>query len=223
MAFNDRVYPGDMWCVEASRERCHVFLCGDIGRFAIPKLLERVSQKIDCVYTDPPWDKGKMTYYANLAGIQQKQREWHKFVDSLLKDLVKAAIPDIWIEMGVGTSLVINLMQSKSSAPPYDNCWGVLYDQTKQNTLIHFGHSVAESADGLKGLQVPRFAFQHMRPEAKVVLDPCVGKGTTAKVAHTCAKSCYGIELVPARLQATMEWFAKQKDVERIYRVGRIQ
>lgn len=217
MVFNNQVRTGDLWCVE-SGSLCHMFFCGDVGRQAIPKFMERVQQDIDAVYTDPPWNDSVMTMFAKMAGTTQAMR-WDKLMSIMLQGIRQEEIDDLWIEMGVpGSRYIINQMHG--CHPAYDTHWNVMYAQEKHNVLIHFGKPVEGSANGLNGRQVPLFAFAHMS-DVKVVLDPFIGKGTTAKITHQQGKTCYGIELVPSRLDKTLEWFANQKE-SNVYRLGQI-
>jgi hypothetical protein len=52
-------------------------------------------------------------------------------------------------------------------------------------------------------------------PPGSVVVDPCMGKGMTSRMAHYFDWDCVGVEINPKRLAKTIEWLGRQGyDVE---------
>jgi hypothetical protein len=200
----DDVRTGDIWIVNGR----HVFLCGDVEQGALTALARATGTGCDVVYTDPPWSAGNYKYWRTHAQ-RQGPSDWCAFLEALLSGINTFNPYDIWIEMGISSSDVLRCARDILQLP-YDTHYTVFYGNPRRpNHLVHFGAPVTSSADGLYSEAVTRWAFGHFPHGASTVLDPCVGRGMTARMAHRYGLTCYGIEINPRRLAQILAWFAR--------------
>ena len=106
------------------------------------------------------------------------------------------------------TEEVINLSQ-QVGLPRFQNKWRVYYGHPKRpNYLLYFSNDPIFSGnpEGLADKMMTEYVFDRVARAGEGVLDPCIGKGLTAKMAHKFGMVCYGVELNAKRLKVTIEW-----------------
>ena len=90
--------------------------------------------------------------------------------------------------------------------------WTVCYGSPRRpNLLLRFaGHKWAGDPTGLHGEAMIRHVFDHepLTVEQAPVCDPCIGLGTTVRMAHMRGIPCLGMELNPNRLARMIGWLA---------------
>jgi len=133
---------------------------------------------------------------------------------------VNYANPDhIFVEMGVKQTPGYIDLVDVSGFSDFRYEWNVFYASIRPNKLLYFSKIGGFTGDpeGMKNEPMTRHVFEYIAKPGEIVLDPCVGLGMTARMAHRFGMICYGIELNPARLEKTLGWLVKQGyDVDKI-------
>lgn len=91
--------------------------------------------------------------------------------------------------------------------------WNVLYGVPKRPSLLrHFGHKrLGVDPSGMWGRKMMETVFSGLRlSPGDWVLDPCIGKGLTGRLAHRFSLNCFGSELDRKRLLFAVEWLRKR-------------
>jgi hypothetical protein len=93
--------------------------------------------------------------------------------------------------------------------------WIVFYgpqNHPHANVLFHFGkHILPISIDGLHGERMTEAVFTGLGDLDGVwVMDPCMGRGMSSRMAHRFGANFLGLELDPARLNVAAEWLKKR-------------
>jgi hypothetical protein len=202
------------WC-ESAEIGPHRLLAGDLANNAIVQLMG--NERADALYCDPPWGPGNLKYWHTHAKIEAPQISWEEFVkivDNVLRLHVKPLAP-VWIEMGLRwvARFTECLFESGRSNP---FVWITRYGSSELRpcALIYSGPSLPDGFDPsyLRGAKLPHACLQACRLEqGAVVLDPCCGKGYTARATHTLGLSFRGLELNPHRLGYTEQWLRKNQ------------
>lgn len=189
----------------------HRIAHGDIGLGAVQTLMG--AEKADVFYCDPPWGEGTLRYWRTHAGDARKPT-WKTFVSYLCIDAASAVVPGgpIWVEMGlqweaditeglaaVGIVVTRRWMTSYASPP-------------RPAVLLYAGPSLPADFDPstLRGADLPRACLAVSGRPGGLVLDPCCGKGFTARAAVSNGMVFRGCELNAARLHVTEQWLRKR-------------
>ena len=139
---------------------------------------------------------------------------WKAFVSYLCIDAASAVVPGgpIWVEMGlqweaditeglaaVGIVVTRRWMTSYASPP-------------RPAVLLYAGPSLPADFDPstLRGADLPRACLAVSGRPGGLVLDPCCGKGFTARAAVSNGMVFRGCELNAARLHVTEQWLRKR-------------
>jgi hypothetical protein len=192
----------------------HRLLVGDLTAGAVTELMG--DELADVVYSDPPWGRGNLQYWATMHDRGSVPRaSWPSFLAALCAAIVKHSRPEapIFVEMGVrwvdeldAAMRVEGLGQRRR--------WSILYGPKKKplpNTVTLYGpHDVAvELPDPAHGEPVTRAILSAVVQRGMVVLDPCTGLGMTARITHRLGGHFRGTELSPARLERTAAWLRR--------------
>jgi hypothetical protein len=92
--------------------------------------------------------------------------------------------------------------------------WTVLYggaSARRPNALLHFGrHRIRTDPSGMANepMTVRVCAGVNVFPGSWIV-DPCMGKGMTSRMAHYFQWNAVGMELNPKRLALTVKWLER--------------
>ena len=210
----------------------HLFMCGDIMQAKTWEAFARcLPRKIYLVYSDPPWNPGNEKYWRTHAGIKQpRSHTYVDFVHNFLNIVEKVSPSHLFVEQSVhgkkDYKWYVEQVQ-KHCLPKFDKAWTCYYGAPvsisdkhetqcrRPNKLLHFGENVLLlNPTGMRGSEMTRHVFSHVGKKGSGVLDPCVGKGMTARMAHETGMTCYGIEINPKRLAVTIKWLEKKLKVE---------
>lgn len=205
---------GDLWTAGH-----HTFLCGDIERDDLLTLTALLPVEPRFVYSDPPTSKEDMEYWHRMNG-EEREGNPELFWNRLCTGVASSGTEYAFIEQGrSGYQCMIDAAK-RSGLPPLQHQWDIWHGSPKSiNRLLLFsGHHIpACDPTGKGGDDVVRYIFSGSAKEGDVVLDPCVGSGTTARIAHEFGMRCWGMDINPIRLSQTLKWLQKQGcDVERI-------
>jgi len=202
----------------------HRFVCGDIEDGALERLYSLLPERPAMVYSDPPWNAGNARYWRTQAGLGRAV-DWETLWCLIADFTQRTGAPDVWFEMSLSQTEtwlqivtpylppLVGLWQVYYGSPPtvgpYIHCCG------RPNNIARFArHTCVPLPDmtGLKGEAVTNLAFRSSLTDGAcgIVVDPCIGKGMTARMACSHGLTCYGAELNPKRLSVTLAWFEKR-------------
>lgn len=192
----------------------HRLLCGDITGGAVSALMG--DELADVVYGDPPWGPGNLKFWTTMHDRGSVPREtWPRFLACFCAAVAKHSRPEapIFVEMGLrwvdelDAAMLVEGLERRRR-------WPITYGPKKKplpNTLSLYGpRDVAvELPDPPHGEPVTRAILGAVVKAGTVVLDPCTGKGMTARITHRLGGVFRGSELNPKRLEETAAWLRK--------------
>lgn len=179
--------------------------------------------RADALYSDPPWGPALLTQFGQQAGHDQRG-QWPAFVARLAALTRDRVAPDgpIVIEMGdawaseVAAAIEAALDLGPSRTLRFTGYYGSASALRPMTVMIWrassaAGERLAQLPWGeLRGVQMPRAILAALAlPAGATVLDPCCGKGYTARACAARGLSFRGVELVPGRWAETDRWLAK--------------
>lgn len=194
----------------------HTFLCGDLETNDKERFIEILNKPVSLVYTDSPWSAGNAKYWRTHAGMS-RQVDIENLWGCLCDVIQRSGAKEVFIEQGVKHWRDFVSIAIKYKIPPLSKKWVVYYNNpARPNILIRFAETERQGFDptGLKNEPMTDYVFQHIAQPGGVVIDPCIGKGMTARMAHRYGMVCYGMELNPKRLAATLDWLSKYYEVK---------
>ena len=170
---------------------------------------------VQIVYSDPPWNPGNEKYWRNYASAVET-RGYEELLDAWCACAVACAPEHIFVEQSVNPAhkgmLLHAIKRCDGWTLPLLEEWEVIYGSPKRpNALLHFGRKrITTDPTGMHGNPMVRTVFQGLKlAPAAAVADPCMGLGTTARMAHEFGLSCIGTELNAARLDRTIGMLTK--------------
>jgi hypothetical protein len=196
------VQPGDVWEFNTGHH-IHLFVCGDLqGDTPLNDVLASLEPTL--VYVDPPYNAGLARGYRTKAGVDNGPG---RSVD--MSDLWQAAL---WPAVERGLTAYVETSSTQQTAleaainwmaGEVTGRWGITYYRKHPSALIAADFNPIPSYDhpdlhGMDDEHTP-LAVLTFHP-AGVVLDPCAGRGLTARSAHTAGWSSVSHELSPFRM-----------------------
>lgn len=186
----------------------HLLACADLmsqsGHAVARDLVARVRPTL--VYTDPPWGQGNLNTFRTKAALQHAE---HTYLDlyERIATLVAPATP-LWMETGRREeSKVVDLLAKHR---PVTASYAVTYYKRNPSRLIYAGQTKPPAAIHVAGLDDDDTPGEVMAGYPRgVVLDPCMGRGLIATVAHKKGWRAIGTELSPWRLSVTLSKMAR--------------
>lgn len=211
-------------CRRGNREQR--LLCADLEA---PNTLERfkkiLPQQISVVYSDPPWNPGNATYWRTHAG-KKKCESYERFLDSWITvviECINRGASDIFCEQSSNEKhrmMFMNAVSKYGKQWPFILLeeWTVFYGSPgsasvrRPNTLLHFGSKkISTNPEGMAGEPMTiRVCAGIDAPPGSWVIDPCMGKGMTSRMAHYFDWNVVGVELNQKRLAYTVKWLERQ-------------
>lgn len=197
------VKAGDTWKLGQ-----HTFLCGDLEGDS--PLWEKLSTMTpDLVYVDPPWNNGNARSFRTKAGVDGEQGRTVDFV-SLLKIVLRPSVAFnalTFIEAGKREqNIVKGIIEDLGGV--VGATWEILYYKRSPCILIAADFRLNPQNDypnftGLDDEDTPDLAIQHYKPS--LVLDPCAGRGGTARAAELAGVASLTHELSPYRMAEALQ------------------
>lgn len=183
-------------------------LTTDEGLATFAGLLDGLTVSI--VYSDPPWNPGNERYWRHHAKATST-RGYDVLLDAWCRCVVACRPEHVLVEQSVNLAHKQMLLDAIGRCDgwvlPHLEEWVVQYGSPRRpNALLHFGgEKLRTYPGGMHGMGMTREVFRGLtiRP-GTAVADPCMGLGTTSRVAHEYGLSCVGTELNPARLERTI-------------------
>lgn len=168
------------------------------------------------VYSDPPWNPGNEKYWRRYAG-EDPPTDYRHLLDAWCKVASSVGADHIVVEQSVNPAHRGMLMDAVARCATWTLAlraeWVALYGSPRRpNMVMHFG--VAESTTDptdMYGDAMVRTVLRGLsvRPGG-IIVDPCMGLGTTSRMAHEFGCHCVGTELNAARLERTVAWLRKK-------------
>lgn len=183
----------------------HRLLQGDITLRSIRALLG--DERVSAVYSDPPWGRGNLSYWRTHNGQVGHPVDWRSFVERLLGDCAAACDGPVWIETGVRFERDVT-DAAASVGLPHVRTYECRYGRpVRPNLLLLMGRPAVVPeplpVEQMTGRGLVRWALTTTVGRGAVVLDPCCGLGTTARICVETGLTFRGAELNPARLERT--------------------
>jgi hypothetical protein len=191
----------------------HRLLCGDITTGAVAEIM--AGDRALVIYSDPPWGPGNQQYWhtMNVRGSVPRT-SWGDFLTAFCGACASFRTSDapVFVEMGLrwvdeldAAMLAVGL--------PKQRRWDITYGPKKKplpNTLTLYGHrDIPIDLPVRHSEPVTRTVLGAVVRAGDLVLDPCCGKGMTARISHALGARFRGTELNPKRLELTAGWLRK--------------
>ncbi|RLG44862.1 MAG: hypothetical protein DRN81_03395 [Thermoproteota archaeon] len=216
---------GDVLVLER-KDMFQVLICGDIEQDdTYQEFLSVLPEKVDIVYSDPPWNPGNATYWRTQAG-KQPCKSYTLFLDrfcSYVSACIDRGAMDIFTEQSYNDkhrNMFIRAVKRANWGLPLIEEWSVYYGSPGSrsvqhpNTLLHFGtDKLSTNPEGLIGEVMTIRVCAGLRDRYRngsCIVDPCIGKGMTSRMAVYFQWNCIGIEINPKRLEKTAEWLIRR-------------
>lgn len=164
-------------------------------------------ERVDAIYSDPPWGPGNLTYWRTMNG-EDNRPSWPGFLESLSMICARLC-PDgpVWIESGLRWEGEVREVFERAGLA-YRGRFACEYKAGSKwlpNVLLLFGAAELPMDTRLEGerhgIGLVKWALS--KHEGRSVLDPCSGLGTTARAAIALGRTFYGSELSPKRMART--------------------
>jgi hypothetical protein len=183
-----------------------------------------VPDKVRLVYSDPPWNPGNATYWRTHAGVGPCA-SYDSFLDrwtSVVSKCILQGATDVFTEQSINDKhrdMFISAVQRQESWKlPLVEQWTVFYGSPgsasvrRPNSLLHFGSSLLRTdPQNMAGEPMTlRVCAGISAPPGSWIVDPCIGKGMTSRMAVYFSWNCIGIEINAKRLSVTIEWLKRQ-------------
>lgn len=198
----------------------HLLLCGDLTAGALSDLMGE--ERADVIYSDPPWGPGNQQYWHTMNARGSLPRtSWTDFLAAFCNACERYRRPGapVFVEMGIRWVDELDVAMAAVGLQRRRR-WDILYGPKKTplpNVLSLYGDVDVPIAlpDPPHGEPVTRAVLAAVVRPGMTVLDPCTGKGMTARIAHALGAGFRGLELNPTRLEVTADWLRR-----RLGRVG---
>lgn len=205
-----------------NHRQTQIFICGDIQQEGGVYFLSAIQdKKIPIVYSDPPWNPGNAKWWRRHAGLDTTC-DYQNFMVRWV-DLVMACrgLKHIFCEQSYNEKhqqFLFNAISQYDQTFPLLEQWRVFYGSpggkscVRPNTLLHFGQDRLKSnPEGMRGEGMTRTVFDGLCIGASDwIVDLCIGKGMTSRMAHYYGGNCIGVELNDKRINYAISWLRKQ-------------
>lgn len=188
----------------------HKLLRGDLTEGAVTELMG--DELADVIYSDPPWGPGNLKYWHTACGTTPLT-DWPGFLRCFCEAIARHRMGDapVFVEMGVRWVNDLDQAMKAVGLLPERNPrrWNITYGaERRPNVLSLYGpvdHDIDLSENG-HGPAVTSVVLRAVVKPGMLVLDPCTGKGMTARNTHKLQGHFRGVEMNEARLGETAEW-----------------
>lgn len=191
----------------------------------VDRFIDALPDEVPLVYSDPPWNPGNASYWRTHAGLGAC-KSYDDLMDkwcSIVCECQRRGTKDVFIEQSKidkHKNMFLEAVErcgDKWKLPLIEE-WKVFYGSPGSasvrnlNVLLHFGTDYLKTdPTGMDGepMTIRVCSGLHLSSGATVV-DPCIGKGMTSRMAHYFEWDCVGNELNPKRLEKTVQWITKR-------------
>ncbi len=192
----------------------HRVVVGDVMLGAVIRCMD--GARADVVYSDPPWGEGNLRYWRTHAGDATRPR-WALFVAAWTASIAAVRAPGapVFVEMGLQWADEFAAALERVGIVVARR-WTVQYRSGARllpNALLYAGAPLRADFDpsSLNARELPRACVAEVARPGGIVLDPCCGKGFTARAAVAAGMIFRGVELNPKRAEVTVKWLRKNR------------
>lgn len=192
----------------------HRLMCGDITVSGIERLMG--GRLADVIYSDPPWGPGNQKYWhtMNRRGTLPRT-SWDVFLDVFCKLCAQNRKHDAPVFIEMGLRWVDDLDNAMDAVGlQLVKRWNIYYGPKSKplmNTVALYGASCPHVVlpEPPHGEPVTMAILSTVVKLGMLVLDPCAGKGMTARITHRLGGVFYGAEMNQRRLDKAADWLRK--------------
>lgn len=207
------VQVGDVWKVGT-----HTFICADVEEDREPWRLANIDPStIACVYADTPYTGGLARSYRTKAGVDGGQGRAVNY-EHLIQRFIAAAQDArtvAYVETGTKSADKVAAAAEQIGAT-ISGRWNITFYGTKSAALlaVDFRDDAIEDHPEFEGVDdehTPSLAIRHWalrRPDG-LILDPCAGRGLTARSAQHEGYQSLNVELSPFRVAEALHSVAR--------------
>lgn len=185
----------------------HRIAVGDVQMGAVADVM--AADKAAVVYSDPPWGEGNLRYWRTAMGDSLRPR-WEDFRGQWCAAVASAITSESAVFVEMGERWADDFAAALAAVRIFvAQRWTVQYGHPpRPNVLLYAGPSLPGGFDpsALNGPALPRACVAAVAHRGEIVLDPCCGKGFTARAAVLNGMRFRGVELNPKRLEVTERW-----------------
>lgn len=185
------------------------------------KFTSALPDQVGMVYSDPPWNPGNATYWRTHAK-RGPCTDYDEFLDcwcAVVKECIGRGAAHIFCEQSHNEKhreLLFCAIYRAAWFLGLQEEWTVYYGSPgsasvkRPNTLLHFGDEPIKTdpSDMAGEPMTIRVCAGAGVPPGEWVVDPCIGKGMTSRMAHYFQWNCVGMELNQKRMDKTISWLS---------------
>lgn len=205
--------------------RIQRLLCADLEHSdTFSKIKAMLPKRVALVYSDPPWNPGNATYWRTHAN-KEPCASYPDFLDKwidIVVECIERGARDVFVEQ---SQIVKHKEMFYEAIKRHEEwclnlleTWTVYYGSPgsasvrRPNLLIHYGlEKIKTNPEGMAGEPMTiRVCAGLERRQGIWVVDPCMGKGMTSRMAVYFDWNAVGVELNQKRLGYTIKWLEKQ-------------
>jgi hypothetical protein len=186
------VKPGSWWSLRGCQS--HIFWCG-----SLLDLTPSPSHAPDLVYTDPPWARWALDTTQS------------SYLDTYRRAVALAAGAPCFL---VGADLTADEVAATLPSP-VTHRWDITYDHRLPAVLHYCGPPLPDGFDatGVDVENAPRHVLESFGGGG-AVLDPCAGRGLTARCAERAGWWSINVEPHPRRVSVALARLGRLVDAE---------
>lgn len=172
--------------------------------------------EVDVLYCDPPWNPFVEQGFRERAGVTLV-RGFDAFLDALIECIVRCNPRHVFCEQswnsGHRERLLSAIKRSRTWKLSLLDQWQVNYgNPSRPNALLHWGWEyLTTDPTCWSGDAMVRRVFEGIElQESGLVVDPCVGLGTTSRIAHHFRQNFVGTDLNADKLKHVVNWLFRR-------------
>lgn len=203
---------GDVWRADVDGLP-HIFACGDLeGITPLHALLGKYGPQL--MYVDPPFNAGVARTYRTKAGVESRRVDIVDLWTAVLSPASQYRLL-AYVETGQAQREALHLLAGEMGGAVTGD-WDITYYRTKPAALVAVDFRPVPSTDhpdftGMDDEHTPLAALE-WHGQGRVV-DPCAGRGLTARAAAQAGWASISHELSPYRLAEALESFKQMTGV----------
>lgn len=195
---------GDIWQLGQ-----HFFCCGDLEQSQDYDFLRHIKIMPQMGIVDPPFSAGPATAFRTKAG-QPRKVDFSSFILHLFCALV--GFPHIAMMADKQQKYYQPFLdQARNLGYIHQSVIQMVYDRSNPCTMLLFSHEadLPDLPEGLDDNALWPLCIEAFSKPGDWLFDPCVGRGSTALIAHGMQRRFLGMELHPRRLAVTLDRMAQ--------------
>jgi len=190
--------------------RLHRLMHADITTGAVAELMG--SERADVIYSNPPSDEKHHKYWYSING-SARRTSWAEFLNAFCDVCASFRTPDapVFVEMGVQGLRDLDLAMQKVGLVRQRIWENLKGSPMRPYTLTLYGsRDISINLPDKHGPALTKAVLSAVVLPGMIVLDPCTGKGVTARHTHRLGGRFRGCELNQNRLDVAVDWLRKQ-------------